>query len=111
MRVPGWLPEFWDRVVASDPGLARLRMAGSGAVGVASTLGVEYLFATATNAGAEGTLIAMLLGAVVAMMGSMALTDTRALVNVRTAVFFPVAVGLGTALELRADRGVRHPCL
>ncbi|MGH3435056.1 MAG: carboxypeptidase regulatory-like domain-containing protein [Sciscionella sp.] len=62
---------------------------------MASALGVEYLFATATLAGAKGTLIAMLLGAIVAMMGSMALTGTAVWPKVRTAVFFPAAIGVG----------------
>jgi uncharacterized membrane protein YccC len=94
------LAEILDRVVASDPGLARLRVAGSAAIGVASALGVEYVFATLTTAGAQGTLVAMLLGAVVAMMGSMALTNTSALANAKLAVFFPVAVGIGMAIGI-----------
>lgn len=93
--MPGGLWELWDRVVASDPGLSRLRMAASGAVAMGSALAVEYGFATATNASAQGTLIAMLLGAIVAMMGSMALTGTGAWAKARTAVFFPVAIGSG----------------
>jgi uncharacterized membrane protein YccC len=94
-RVPGWLAEAADRVVASDPGLARLRMALSATAGMASALAVEFAYATITHAGATGSLIAMLLGAVVAMMGSMALTGTGAWRKARTAVFFPVALGLG----------------
>lgn len=93
--MPGGLWELWDRVVASNPGLSRLRMAASGAVAMGSALAVEYGFATATNASAQGTLIAMLLGAIVAMMGSMALTGTGAWAKARTAVFFPVAIGSG----------------
>ncbi len=93
--MPGWLAEAADRIVASDPGAARLRMAATASAGMASALAVEYGFATLTNAGAEGTLIAMLLGAVVAMMGSMALGNGSAWVKIRTAVFFPVALGVG----------------
>lgn len=70
-------------------------MAGSGAVAMGSTLGVEYLVALATHAGPSGALVAMLLGAVVAMMGSMALVGPGVWVKVRMAVFFPVAVGVG----------------
>lgn len=95
MPVPGWLAETWDRVVASDPGLTRLQMAGAAAVSMASALGVEYAFATATHAGPPGTVIAMLLGAVMAMMGSMALSGRAAWPKVRTAVFFPFAIGSG----------------
>lgn len=93
--MPGWLAELADRVVASDPGLARLRMALSAAVGVASTLVVESGYAAVTQAGAKLGLIAMLLGAVVAMMGSTALTGTGGWRKARTAVFFPVALGVG----------------
>jgi hypothetical protein len=64
-----------------------------------SALGVEYVFGTATHAGAKGTLIDMLLGAVVAMMGSMAMTGAGGRagfwVRARTALFFPVAIGIG----------------
>ena len=74
--MPGWLAEAADRIVASDPGAARLRMAGTASAGMASALAVEFGFATLTHAGSEGTLIAMLLGAVVAMMGSMALVTS-----------------------------------
>jgi uncharacterized membrane protein YccC len=70
-------------------------MALSASAGMASALAVEFGFATLTHAGSTGTLIAMLLGAVVAMMGSMALTGTGAWRKARTAVFFPVALGLG----------------
>ena len=100
MRGSGRLAEIRDRAVASDPGLVRLRLASSAAIGVASALGVEFLFATLTRAGAQVTLVAMLLGAVVAMMGSMALTNTTALANLKLAVFFPVAVGLGMVVGI-----------
>jgi uncharacterized membrane protein YccC len=95
MRVPGWLAEAWDRIVASDPGLSRLRMAGAAAVSMASALGVEYGFATFTHAGPMGTIVAMLLGAVMSMMGSMALGGPGVWPKVRTAAFFPVAIGIG----------------
>ena len=91
----GAISEAWDRVVASDPGLTRLRMAISAMVGMSSTLAVEYFYARATHAGAEGIIIAMLLGGVMAMMGSMALSGVEAWKKVRTAVFFPVAIGVG----------------
>lgn len=95
--MPGWLSELGDRLVASDPGLGRLRGALSAAVGVASALGVETIYAAVTHAGAMDSLIAMLLGAVMAMMGSSALTGTGAWRKARTAVFFPVALGVGMA--------------
>jgi uncharacterized membrane protein YccC len=87
--------ESWDRVSASDPGLHRLRMALSAGAAMATTLGLEYGYARLTHAGAEGTVIAMLLGTVVAMIGSMALAGPRAWPKVRIAVLFPVAIGAG----------------
>jgi hypothetical protein len=44
---------------------------------------------------AAGILIAMLLGTVMAMIGSMAPAGPRAWPKVRSTVFFPVAVGAG----------------
>jgi len=84
-----------DRIVASDPGLGRLFQAGHAAVAMATALGVEFLLATAVDAGPQGTLIAMLLGAVMAMMGSMGLNGLGARAKVRTAAFFPVAIAVG----------------
>lgn len=105
--MPGWLAEAVDKVVASDPGLARLRLATAGSGAMASALGVEYLYATAVHAGPTGSLIGMLLGGVVALMGAMALNGVGAWRKVRTAVFFPVAVGVGlvggVAVAARTD--------
>jgi hypothetical protein len=96
MAFSGWIRETWDRVVASDPGLHRLRMALSAGAAMATTLGLEYGYARLTHAGAAGILVAMLLGTVVAMIGSTALAGPRAWPKVRTAVFFPIAIGAGT---------------
>lgn len=93
--LPGWVRETTDRIVASDPGLNRLRMGLSGAVAMASALAVEYGFATLMGASSQATVISMLLGTIVAMMGSMALNGSQAWPKVRTAVFFPVAIGVG----------------
>lgn len=89
------LTETWDKLIASDPGLTRLMMAGSAAIGVASTLGVEYEFSNLMHAGAKGTLVFMLFGAIVAMIGMMALSGTGFWSKIRTAAFFPVAIGIG----------------
>lgn len=87
--------EVWDRIVGSDPGLQRLRTAFGAAVAMSTTLALEYGYGRATHADAEGTLVCMLLGTVMAMMGSMALDGTQVLPKIRTAVFFPVAIGAG----------------
>ena len=91
----GAIREFGDRVVASDPGLVRARMAISAAVAMSVALAVEFGYAEAIHDGSEGILIAMMLGGVVAMMGSMALVGTAPWPKLRTGVFFPVAFGAG----------------
>lgn len=95
LLVVGWLLERWDRVVSSDPGLSKLRMAGSGAIAMSTALGVELGVAVLTGMSATNTLVSMLLGAVVALMGSMALIGTNVWEKVRTAAFFPVAIAAG----------------
>ncbi|HEX4792048.1 MAG TPA: hypothetical protein VH372_26515, partial [Actinospica sp.] len=94
-RPLGAIREVWDRVIASDPGIVRARMALSAAVAMTVALAVEYAYASAIHAGPKGVLVAMMLGGVVAMMGSMVLTGTRAWPKLRTGVFFPVAYGAG----------------
>jgi Fusaric acid resistance protein-like len=91
----GAISEQWDRVVASDPGLTRLRTALSAMVAMSSTLAVEFGYAKATHAVFEGIVIAMLLGGVMSMLGSMALAGIPAWPKVRAAAFFPVAIGSG----------------
>ncbi|MEY9855585.1 putative membrane protein YccC [Catenulispora sp. GAS73] len=87
--------ELWDRIVASDPGLVRARMAVSGAVAMAAALAVEFGYAKVIHDATRAVLVAMLLGGMVAIMGSMALTGTARWPKIRTAVFFPVAFGVG----------------
>ena len=70
-------------------------MAGSAAIGVASALLVEYGFASIIHVGKMGTVISMLLGAIVTMMGMMALNGPKIWPKIKTAAFFPVAVGSG----------------
>lgn len=84
--------EVWDRLIASDPGLTRLTMAVKAVVGVGSGLGVEYLFATATG---QAPLIAMLLGAIVAMLGLTGVADATWAGKTITLAFFPLVAGAG----------------
>ena len=97
-RIRGRLAEGWDRVLASDPGGGRLSMALAASVTMGTTLGVELLLGRLTGAGAQGTLVSMLLGAMMAMMGSNALVGPELWGKVRTAAFFPVAIGAGMLL-------------
>ncbi|MGW4523914.1 FUSC family protein [Amycolatopsis sp. NPDC004378] len=84
-----------DKAMGSDPGLTRLWSAVSAAVAMTTGLAVEYGYATLTGAGPQATLVAVLLGAITAMMGSMALSGSAAWPKVGTAALFPVAMGLG----------------
>ncbi|MGH3444641.1 MAG: hypothetical protein ACRDPB_04645, partial [Nocardioidaceae bacterium] len=96
-RAAAWLAGARGRLLASDPGRGRLSMAFAAALAVGTTLAVEYVFAALTGAGAQGSLVSMLLGAVVAMLGANALGGAGNGIwdKVRTAVFFPVAIGIG----------------
>ena len=67
-------------------------MAVKALVAVASTLAVEWVFVTVTG---QTVLIAVLIGAVVAMMGLMALNDATVAGKAVTAVFIPVAIAVG----------------
>ncbi len=96
MTATGWISETWDRVVGSDPGLQRLRSALSAGLAMASALGLEYGYGQLTHGGAQGTLIAMMLGTVMAMMGSMALGGAeKAWAKAKVAACFPIAIGSG----------------
>jgi hypothetical protein len=82
--------------VGSDPGLQRLRSALAAAVAMSTAMALEYGYGRIDDRGPQGTLIAMMLGTVMAMMGSMALGDgSSARAKARTAAFFPVAIGGG----------------
>jgi hypothetical protein len=98
MDVPAAARRARDRFTASDPGLTRLRGAVSTAVAIATVLGVEYGLALFTRSAQQQTVLAMMLGAVVAMSGTPALAGSRAWPKVRTAACFPLAVGLGMVL-------------
>ncbi|TWP39041.1 FUSC family protein [Leekyejoonella antrihumi] len=97
-RARGWMRHTWDAVVGSDPGLTRLRQALFAALAMAGALAVELALCLLTHANQMSTVVAMLLGAMVAMIGSNALGGTGGWSKVRTAAFFPVAMGLGIGL-------------
>jgi hypothetical protein len=77
------LRAYIDRLAASDPGLNRLVTSARVVVGVGVTIAVEYGFMHATHAMWTAapaqqrsiTLLAMLLGGIVAMMSALAVTD------------------------------------
>ncbi len=84
-----------DVVAGSDPGLTRLRSAASAALAMATGLAALLLVSDIRGADPTARMVAMLLGAIVAMMGSMALVGSAPREQVRIAAGFPVAMGLG----------------
>ena len=97
------LLEVRDRFAASDPGYGRLRTGLSAAVSVASALPVQQLVGRVLGFEGQTAFAATLFGAVVAMLGSNALSGSDRWAKVRTAVFFPVAVGLGLVGAAASD--------
>lgn len=63
--------EWWERFVASDPGLTRLRTAGQAVATIAAAMLAEYLLAKSTGVQDEATIVvAMMVGAVVGMIST-----------------------------------------
>jgi hypothetical protein len=91
----GAIHELSDRVIASDPGLVRARLAISSALSMAVALAVGYGYASAIHDAQRTVLVTMMLGGVVSMMGAMALTGSAVWPKLRTGLFFPVAFGAG----------------
>lgn len=104
--MPVSLHGTWDRLVASDPGLSRLRTALGGAGSLATALGVELLAATLLGAQGMQVLLFLLMGGMVAMMGSMLLSGLGpgAWTKVKAAVFFPVAFGTGISISVASQQ-------
>ena len=94
---PSLLRRAADIAVASDPGLGRLQLGLAGAGNVAACMLVGYGLAVLLHAGAQGTVVFMLLSSVVAMIGTNALVDHRIKANAIAAAYFPVAMGAGLA--------------
>ncbi len=84
-----------DRFVASDPGWARLRQGVRAIIAVGSTLVVEYLLATLAG---QPTVLAMLIGAVVAMLMSTGIREGHRPVIARTAGIASVVAAAGVSL-------------
>lgn len=92
-----------DWLVAADPGMTRLRQAFNAAVAMGTSLGIEFLLARVTGGSGLIVLIEMLLGAVMAMMGSVALAGSQVREKIKTGAAFPIAVGAGMALGILAS--------
>lgn len=95
---------LWDWVVASDPGLTRLRTAFNVAMAMATSLLVEYGVSWIMGAQGVGIIVAMLMGSVVAMMGSQALAGSDPAAKTRIAALFPPALGAGIVAGIAVGR-------
>ena len=84
-----------DRFAASDPGWARLGQGIRAAVAVGTTLLVELVLARSMG---RPAVTALLLGAVVAMLMSTGIRETRRSVIARTAAIAPLIAAGGTSL-------------
>ncbi|SCD73219.1 hypothetical protein GA0115246_1052717 [Streptomyces sp. SolWspMP-sol7th] len=84
-----------DFHLGSDPGLGRLRSALVAGLAMAGALGIEYLYARLGGAAPQDMIVYMIIGTVVAMLGSNALAGPSPAANLRIAVFFPVALFAG----------------
>jgi uncharacterized membrane protein YccC len=99
---------YVDRLAASDPGLNRLVTSVRVLVGVGVTIAVEYGFMHATHAlwttapaqQRSITLLAMLLGGIVAMMSALAVTDPTPRGQAVTLVWLPVPLLAMMALSI-----------
>ena len=84
-----------DRLVASDPGLGRLRQALKAVLAVGTTVLVELVYARVL--GVPATL-AVLIGAIVAMLVSTLVSEPSRTQTLRTMAGVPVAASVGAVL-------------
>lgn len=87
-----------DRLVASDPGLARLGQAVRAVVAVATTIAVEAALVAVTGTPTTVGLLALMLGAVIAMTMSTSIREESRRVIVGTAIGAGVAAATGAAI-------------
>ncbi|MDQ2846456.1 MAG: FUSC family protein [Actinomycetota bacterium] len=86
-----------DRLIASDPGLSQLRLGIRVLVGIGSTLGVEWLLATALN---TPVVLPMLLGAIIAMVLSSGIRENTRHATLRAAAPALPAAAIGASLSV-----------
>ncbi|MEO3935317.1 FUSC family protein [Dermatophilaceae bacterium Soc4.6] len=87
-----------DRVLASDPGLTRLRQGVSALLAVATTVAVEAVFVRLVGASSQTGLLGILLGAVVAMPLSTSVRESDRRTAVVTVASGAVAAALGAVV-------------
>jgi uncharacterized membrane protein YccC len=87
-----WSREAWGVLVGSDPGLLRLRLGVRAVLALALIIGAENLLAPRIGI---PTVVAILLGGMIAMNGSFAASSRPQRDAAVTLAYFPVAAGVG----------------
>lgn len=86
------IPDLWDVLIGTDPGLLRLRLATRAAVALGLVVGVMNLVAPQVGI---PTVVAILLGGMIAMNGSFSASSRAPRDAAVTLLFFPVAAASG----------------
>lgn len=84
-----------DRLIASDPGLGRLRQGLRAVLAVGTTVLVEQLYAQALGA---PSILALLMGAIVAMLASTSVSEPTRQATLRTMGGVPIVASVGAVL-------------
>lgn len=94
-RLRTGLRDTRDRLIASDPGLGRLRQGLRAVLAVGTTVLVERLYAQALGAPA---ILALLMGAIVAMLAATSVNEQTRTATVLTMGGVPLAASMGAVL-------------
>lgn len=92
--------DAWDRLVASDPGLARLFKGLRAVVAVGTTIVVQLLVATAIGVTGDSRMLHLLLGSLIAMNASTLVRPGPRRMVARSGAWSPVAASLGATLAI-----------
>lgn len=86
------IPELWHVLIGTDPGLLRLRLAVRAAISLGLVVGVMQFVAPRVGI---PTVVAILLGGMIAMNGSFSASSRPPRDAAVTLLFFPVAAAIG----------------
>lgn len=89
------LRDAWDRFVASDPGLNRLRRGLRAVVAVGTTIGLQLAVATALGVTGPARVVHLMLGSLLAMNMATVIRPGPRRATAATAAWAPVAAAVG----------------
>lgn len=92
------LRDAWDRFVASDPGLNRLRRGLRAVLAVGTTIGIQLLVASALGVTGPARIVHLMLGSLLAMNMATVIRPGPRRATAVTAAWAPVAAALGAVL-------------